>query len=280
MQAFGNRLDTTAITPVACMLLLLFGLPHGTLDLALLRQREESGPGIAALLIVYGACASAMYALWLLAPVLALIVFVAIAVRHFAEDWRGMESRFVAYGTAVAMIAVPALRHRPEIASIFVSLTGSASAAYLADILLLIAPVAGMIALAGAGSLWQRGSRRSALALVGALVAEALLPPVIGFALFFCFVHSPAQLREAIGQLQRPTREAWLRIILPLTLAALALAAMIGAAPVHLSLTAGALRACFVTLSVLTMPHMIVPYLARRYRAAILRAGEREGVRV
>jgi hypothetical protein len=112
------------------------------------------------------------------------------------------------------------------------------------------------------------------------LVAEALLPPVIGFALFFCFVHSPAQLREAIGQLQRPTREAWLRIILPLTLAALALAAMIGAAPVHLSLTAGALRACFVTLSVLTMPHMIVPYLARRYRAAVLRAGQREGLRV
>ncbi len=274
-QVFGNPLDTSAITPIACGLLLTFGLPHGTLDLELLRRRDNRGPGISALLFAYGACAAAMYALWLLAPLLALIVFIAMAVLHFGEDWQDMGDGFVARGTAVAMIALPALRHRPELAAIFVSLTGTASAASLGDILLLVAPVAGIIALAGAGLLWQSGLRRNALALAGALLAEALLPPVIGFSLFFCFVHSPAQLREAIAQLQRPTRDAWLKIIFPLTIAAIALAVLIGAAEIRNSVNAGALRACFVTLSVLTIPHMVVPFLARRYRPVILRAGPR-----
>lgn len=259
---FSGAIDGQAVTPIACALLLIFGLPHGTLDLELLQRRD--GPGLARLLAAYLACVAAMFALWQLAAPLALLIFLAIAVEHFAEDWLAVGSRFVAYGTAVALIATPALRHRVELAAIFTTLTGSSAAATLGNLLLLVVPVAGVIAAVGVGLLWQSGARSRAIGLGAALLAEAVLPPVVGFTLFFCFVHSPQQLRESLARLQRPTREVWLRIILPLTLAALAIAAVIGAAAMRLSLDAGALRASFVTLSVLTLPHMVVPYLARR----------------
>lgn len=269
LQVLGNGLDSAVVTPVACALLLVFGLPHGTLDLELLRRRDAGGPGQGTLLVAYGICAAAMFAVWLLAPLLALALFLAAAIEHFAGDWRDMGSRFIAYGTAVALVATPALLHRAELSSIFAALTGTTSASYLADLLLIVMPVAGGIAVAGIGLLWQRGHRQRAIGLAAALLGEALLPPVVGFALFFCLVHSPYQLRESLRQLQRPTQDAWLRIILPLTFVAVTLAALIGASALRVSLDAAALRASFVTLSVLTLPHMLVPYAARRYRTVI-----------
>lgn len=274
-QSSGGILGGATVTPVACALLLVFGLPHGTLDLELLRRRDDDGPGLIVLLLAYLACGAAMYAVWQASPLLALAVFLAVAVEHFAEDWRDVGSRFVAYGTAAAMVATPALGHRAELAAIFVSLTGSAAAARFGDILLLIAPIAGVVAIANCAMLWQGGRRDRAVALAAALIAEAVLPPVVGFALFFGFVHSPYQLRGGLRQLQWPTRDAWVRIIVPLTGAALVLAAFIGAVDLSISLDAGALRASFVTLSVLTIPHMLVPYAVGRYRAATAKSRPR-----
>lgn len=266
VQASGTWLNSVPVTLSACALLLLFGLPHGTLDLELLRRRDADAPRLAMLLGAYSVCAVVMYALWQLAPVIALLVFFAIAVEHFAEDWRAMGSRFLGYGTAIALIATPALLHRANLTIIFRTLTSSTSISSLGDGMLVAMPVAGVIAIAGVVSLWQRGERSRAVGLAAALVTEGLLPPVIGFAIFFCFVHSPYQLREGVARLQRPTSDAWLRIIVPLTLTAFMLAGLIGAAGFRLSLDAGALRASFVTLSVLTLPHMLVPYGVRRYR--------------
>lgn len=268
LQTSGTLPNIVALTPVVCGLLLVFGLPHGTLDLELLRRSDADAPRLDALLVAYGACAVAMYTVWQLAPLVALLLFFVMAVEHFAEDWEAIGSRFVAYGTAVALIATPALRHRDDLAAIFATLTESSSAVHLGDLMLIVAPVTGVIALAGTAMLWQRGDRRRAVGLALALVAEALLPPVIGFALFFCFVHSPHQLREALRQLHRPARDAWWRVIVPLTLVAIALAAVIGVGAWRVSSDAAALRAGFITLSVLTLPHMVVPYLVRRFRAA------------
>ncbi len=272
VQATGSALVAAPVLPLVCALLLVFGLPHGTLDLELLRRHDARSPRLIILLAAYGVCGGAMYALWQAAPLVALLAFFAIAVEHFAEDWHAMGSRFFAYGTAVALIVTPALRHRADLSIIFATLTGSSSAAHLGDTMLVVMPVAGLIAVAGAALLWQAGDRVRAVGLAAALVAEALLPPVIGFTIFFCCVHSPYQMRDSIARLQRPTRDALIAIILPLTLVAIALAGLIGAAALRVSLDAGALRASFVTLSVLTLPHMLVPYGVRRYRALALRA--------
>ncbi len=266
LQALGVSLTGVA-TPLACGALLLFGLPHGTLDLELLRRDDGEGAGLGLLLAAYATCAVTMYLLWQAVPPVALILFVAIAIEHFAEDWAAMASRFAAYGTAVALVALPALMHRAELADIFVTLTGARSAALLGDLLLLTGPVAGVIALAGVGMLWQRGDRPLAIGLGAAIAAEIVLPPVIGFAIFFCFVHSPAQLRAGLANVPMPSRQTWRRVIVPLTLTAIVIASAIGAASFTGSFTSASLHAAFVTLSVLTLPHMLVPHFARHYRA-------------
>ncbi len=270
LQAAGLAMTGVA-TPVACALLLVFGLPHGTLDLELLRCRDDEGAALGLLLTAYGACAAAMYLLWQVAPLVALAVFIVIAFEHFAGDWTAMGSRFCANGTAFALIALPALLHRNEIADIFAILAGT-SAATLADLLLLAAPIAGLIALSGVGLLWQRQRRSLAIGLAAAMVAELVLPPVMGFTIFFCFVHSPAQLRASLATITMPSQQAWWRVIMPLTLAALLIATAIGAAAIRAATFDGSnisvwLHAAFVTLSVLTLPHMAVPQLARVYRA-------------
>lgn len=261
----GLPMDTADATVIACLALLVFGLPHGTLDLALLRpgpDRQNARP-LRVLLLMYGGCAGVMYLLWVAAPGLALLVFLAVAAVHFAEDWRDTGSAFLAQGIGIAVLATPALAHRDALSSVFTALAGAAVSVRLADALLLVAPVALAVALVGMAALWQAGERARAAGLGCALAAELLLPPVIGFAIFFCLVHSPYALRHGLAELRRPRSRVWRSVIAPLTLAALGIATAIGLRVSPPTLEAGMLTASFVTLSVLTIPHMLVPRLAR-----------------
>ncbi|MEI7865122.1 MAG: beta-carotene 15,15'-dioxygenase, Brp/Blh family, partial [Chthoniobacterales bacterium] len=86
--------------PLAARLTLLaagvgiFGLPHGALDLNLIRgAKQGSRAALAAAIVLYLAAAATVLAVWLTAPVFALVTFLAIAVIHFGlgdtEDLQG-----------------------------------------------------------------------------------------------------------------------------------------------------------------------------------------------
>jgi hypothetical protein len=145
----GVPLDGAAATSVACLMLLVFGLPHGTLDLELIKTQSR-GPrtGLAALLIVYLGCAALMLALWLVAPVIALGAFILIATEHFSEDWEGTGSRFLELGLALALLAGPTLFHRAALDEIFTALTGQSEATMIADLMFLVTPLALVVAAA------------------------------------------------------------------------------------------------------------------------------------
>jgi hypothetical protein len=101
LYAAGVIVDTPALTAAASVALLVFGLPHGTFDLALLRK--ASGAGIVTrwtlgAIALYLACAAAMYLAWRFDPLLALAAFLVMALLHFAEDWDMGGARFLSYG--------------------------------------------------------------------------------------------------------------------------------------------------------------------------------------
>ena len=83
-QLVGVQLSGGMATALACLALLIFGLPHGTLDLEIIRKRLM-GPwtGMVTLALMYLGLAAGMYGLWRVEPVLALAAFIAIAVVHF-----------------------------------------------------------------------------------------------------------------------------------------------------------------------------------------------------
>jgi Brp/Blh family beta-carotene 15,15'-monooxygenase len=265
--AAGLPLSGSTALLGACAAILVFGLPHGALDIELIRRRGTSNHGLASILAVYLGIAAMTAVAWLIAPVAALFGFIVIAVVHFAEDWDAVRSRFLATGLAVALIAAPAMLHRSEVAAIFVALTRAPAAARVADGLQLVAPVA--LAVAAAGILAMVAAHRfiAAAAAAASLIALLALPPVTGFAVFFCLFHSPRHFVGALLATQRWRIARWIPVVVPVTGAALAIVTGIyllhGGLAVPQRLTA----ATFMALSILTVPHMLAPALLQRLDA-------------
>jgi Brp/Blh family beta-carotene 15,15'-monooxygenase len=247
-------------------LLLVFGLPHGSFDLALLRRGGPPGRSSHsrfALVLLYIGCAVLMYLVWRFGPVLALASFLILATAHFAEDWHDTGSGFMATGIAAAIVTAPVLLHREAVANLFVLLTGDSSAVALADVMLLLAPTAGAVALVGLVVTWQAGRQTLAVSAGCALAATLTLPPIPGFALFFCFVHSPLQFRHHADSLGLHGFKQWGPVVVPLSLGGLGVAAAVLVINGNSALATGVFASSFMTLSVLTVPHMLVPIFVR-----------------
>jgi Brp/Blh family beta-carotene 15,15'-monooxygenase len=266
----GASLSGTVPTVSACVAILLFGLPHGAFDLEIIRRERGTGrAGIAALLMMYIALAAAMAAMWRSAPVAALAIFLVVAVVHFAEDWPEMGSTFLAQGMAIALLTAPALLHLGQLEQLFVALSGHRDGAVVANIILLVAPVGIVVGSVALLTLWRTGARDQAVAGALALAAMLVLPPVVGFALFFCLYHSPRHLGAAMSRVAGSPGAR--RIALLATLAALGITAALFVEEVRADVPARLVAASFMTLSLLTVPHMIVPAVVARLAA--LRAG-------
>ena len=274
----GTDLASPAATVTACLAILLFGLPHGAFDLEILKTRgraesvrsgsRRSGSRRAAgVLVLYVALAAAMYLLWQAAPVAALAIFLIVAAVHFSEDWDDAGSAFFAQGLSAALLTAPAFLHIAHMRSLFVALTGQAHAAVLADIMLLLAPVSLAVSTVALLSHWRSGRADRAATGAAVLAGMLLLPPAIGFAAFFCLYHSPRHFRAALAGLSADQfRRRW-RFVAPLTLAALGIAAALFAGEARGELSAQVAAASFMTLSILTIPHMAVPAILARWSA-------------
>lgn len=89
-----------------------------------------------------------------------------------------------------------------------------------------------------------------------------LLPPVPGFALFFCLIHSPMQFRQHAGFLGLRGLQQWGGIVVPLSLAGLGIATAVSIENGDASIPANLFATSFMTPSILTVPHMLIPRIA------------------
>ncbi len=257
----ADLLTNPTMITATCAALLIGGLPHGALDLAVLRRDAEHRTAL--VITLYLGLAAGMFATWQLAPALALALFLAMAMTHFAEDWSDAEHPFFAVGIAVALLSAPALFHHEAMGGLFVLITGEPAAIGLADTLLLVAPAAAACALLAIVLLWNGGHRVTAVNAACALAAMILLPPITGFAIYFCLIHSPTHFRAGLRRLAPTTSVSQPTIIATLGGLTIALATLqfLPTADPSSSLFV----ASFMTLSILTLPHMAVPLIVRRF---------------
>ena len=231
----GLPLGQPAAVVAATIVFIGGGLPHGAYDIALLRRAvalDRSGAGLAggglagggltgdglvrvglvrvgSVVGGYVATALLMVSLWLTVPLVALVLFLAVAAVHFGEDWAMLEEPLLRVAAGAAVIGAATIGHPSAVSAVFVAMSDP-RAAVVARIVTAIAPVALLVTLVGIALAWRQGSRHWAGAMAVCLGLLIVLPPVAGFALFFVFLHSPRHLAQTRVLLRDMTRARWI----------------------------------------------------------------------
>ena len=254
---------------------MIFGLPHGALDLALVQGASRgSRTALVGAAVLYLMASGLVLMVWISAPMAALLGFLAIAVIHFGlgdtEDLHGPQRavEIIARGGFVGV--APLVFHPQTTRDLFALLVGPASTASLDTTLAVMAtPVTWLwlaclvVALAWRTIQRAPGWMSAVLELILTAAIFAVCHPLAAFLLYFCFVHSVrhiADLGAARFPDSAPRARRWLLLeSLPFTAATVALA-MVAWFVFADSVTfdEAMIRLVFWGLSALTVPHMIL----------------------
>lgn len=262
----------------------LIGVPHGSSDFVVAHRVMRPRFGRAWLpvfLVAYLTLVAAVMVGWAVAPLATLLLFVGLSGLHFGRgDLRPGERRD---GLAVAVRATTPLLpvllvHAAGVAPLVAALAGAeavAVAGLLEGLRWLLVPWGLAVICYGLGLRpFARGARVRAggpgdAAEVGAIaVAAVVLPPLLGFALYFCLVHA---VRHMIGiaddHQPRDARRAALlaaAIVGPSALVCLAALGLAWAGIAGTFGTADVLAWSLRLIAALTVPHMALEAWAER----------------
>ncbi|MGB1710184.1 MAG: Brp/Blh family beta-carotene 15,15'-dioxygenase, partial [Candidatus Puniceispirillaceae bacterium] len=197
-------LDLAALAAIV-----LIGLPHGALDgaIAIHLGFTRKLLHFMRFLALYIAMAGLVVGAWLLAPTTCLLGFLIISMLHFgAGDARHgtgwlRSAEIMAHGGLV-IVGISQMHH-DEVDVIFGYLTGRDTVLLWQgiDVLTVIVGMAVVVCLAQA--LWHRRWRGTAVELGALAVLFALTPPLVGFAVYFCCVHSARHVYGIVKSLRR-----------------------------------------------------------------------------
>jgi beta-carotene 15,15'-dioxygenase len=253
------------LTLFATLAIVVSGIPHGTLDVEIAAKRFSlSGlPNKFAIILAYLGCALLMIILWDMIPEAALSVFLFISIVHFSADWHGSVDPFLAMMVGWAIIAFPALSHPASVAEIFKILTGNQNGKIIADLLACASVPAVLGSLVFSYWSVQKGDAKIAIDVACCLIAALLLPPLIAFAVFFCGLHSPRHMRDALKETDGISPLKKTMIVAAVTGLSFGMGVIIFTGNNMTTPDAAVIRAGIILLSTLTVPHFILEHLLR-----------------
>ena len=250
---------------LALMAVVFIGLPHGAMDGALaIHLGWMNRPLKAAMfLLAYVGIAAFVVGLWVLMPTVGFLAFLTISLFHFGrgdvvprDKKHELSEVFMRGGLVLAGIS---LFHRSDADAIFKVLTGSNTELvwyFLQAIGVLTLVLIPFVLFSKTGrERWNIGVEISIL-----IAVFAIAPPLLGFAIYFCCIHSVRHfkhmgemLKSTIQKIQI-TRTTVLFSIMTWTAGLVVLA--------HHSTSVGfepaLLQIVFIGLAALTVPHMIL----------------------
>ena len=254
------------INLLALLAVVVIGLPHGAFDGAIAAYLGyiERPHFLMRFLLLYILMTALIVLLWLAFPIASLIVFLLISTIHFGlGDARAEYGWFswvqvVAHGGTV--IAGISQLHKSEVDKIFSYLIGhDATMVWVAIDMVSIVLVAAFLIYAWQ-AFWDLRWRYGFIELILLLFVFAIFPPLIGFAFYFCCVHS---LRHLIV-LWRSLRTVFLHndfyfqaifyVIASWVMGGLAFWLCTD----QMSGETALLRVIFIGLAALTVPHMVL----------------------
>lgn len=258
------------LVPVA-----VFGLSHGGADPLILKRLTGNRPrAMPYALFAYSAAVLGFVGLIWFFPVLALLVFLMLSIWHFgftdAAYFSPFRNFLLIWLSGSLTVLGPMIGHPEQTSELFAWLVRRETETVFAAVNL-AGPMLGLLWLVAFGRLVWRdhnhlGSRVvTELALMGA--AMVLLPPLLAFTFYFCFVHSirhflsiaeyrlgETEFRQLVGFLVRKSAPATLAAI---AIALVAWGALVLWSPASSLLVEG-VRVMFWGLAALTVPHGFV----------------------
>ena len=250
---------------IALAFVALIGLPHGAFDGAIARHLGYSRTlgGLIKFITVYLGLAAAVVAFWVWQPGLALALFLLISAVHFgygdATAAGGMVQavQIAAHG-GVAVFGI-SLFHLQQVTPLYAALTNGdvLLAVMMTEFFpLFIMPVAVVYLIS---AIRDAGLRPRLVELALLCLLLSVVPPLVGFAMYFCVIHTGRHMRHIWDRVNSHTAPQ--RILLQAVW--FTLASWSGGAIMLLWLDSGnisqdLLQVIFIGLAALTVPHMIL----------------------
>lgn len=258
------------LTALSALAIALFGIPHGALDVEIIALRYGLVSRLQRLKIIAGylACTAAVAAAWIAAPELALCLFLFVSILHFSRDWYASVDPFLSLMVAWALVATPALTKPNEVAAIFNVLTGNENGRIIADLLACASVPALLGCLTFAFWSFRNGAAKTAVEVLTCLLATLFLPPLLAFAVFFCGLHSPRHMADALQETGSIPRAKKAAIIVAVSLLSVAGGALLLFGQDHIAAESGIIRSAIILISILTVPHFALESLAQPERPA------------
>lgn len=257
----------------------LFGVPHGGLDhvvaarVLAMRGAQNTLTRQAVFFVGYSLLALVVLLAWWWTPVVMLLLFLVASALHFALRDGALESNAVdasglrlvhQFALGAAPIVVPWLMYPGEVGLVFGWLSDTSpeiwQPPWTAAVSYAVVAALTAIALLTAPA----GNTRRRWEVAGTVAIFVLLPPLIAFAWYFCFLHSLRHLLTLAHRLVPDGQRAALQWVavrsLPLTIMTVVLAVigylyLGGAADANgMSLA----KVIFWGLAALTFPHMLL----------------------
>jgi len=258
-----SSMDTLNL--IALMCVVFIGLPHGAMDGALAAHFGwmESKKKAATFLIGYVAMAALVVGFWFVAPAISFIIFLGISMYHFGKGDVNTDGEEPSVTESLArggvVIGGISQFHRVDADEIFQVLIGSNTEL----VWLFLNSVVPMTLIFAILSMVNKntGERGSLLAeIAGLALIFSILPPLVGFAIYFCLIHSirhfasmRAMLSDTITKLQI-TKTTILFSAISWAAGLIILAQQSS----NIGFEPALLQVIFIGLAALTVPHMIL----------------------
>ena len=266
MELIAALIDLGAWNLIGLAGIVLIGLPHGALDGAVAMHLGivQRFSDLARFMVVYIALAALVVVTWTVAPSISLILFLTISMLHFgAGDVKNGKGSLgfteaLAHG-GLAIVGISQF-HRSEVNEIFAYLTNQDTAAvWLAvDILTVGVIVAIITCVFQASKNPKWATTVLELLLIG--IVYAIAPPLLGFAIYFCCVHSARHFRTIYATIKDTVasgnikNQAILFTVVSWIAAGIAFWMFADFADPGPTI----LRITFIGLAALTVPHMLL----------------------
>ena len=265
MTALESFIAADALNLVALFGVVFIGLPHGAMDGALAMHFGWTNRPTATVLFLlwYLGLAGVVVVLWAFAPVLTFMAFLAISIVHFG---RGDSSSTVAGQTFIESLARGGVviggisqLHRENVNTIFQTLVGQETSLiwlFLNGVVVLAAACV-VVALL----FKDTASRRLFVMELGTLWLMFLVaPPLLGFALYFCFVHAVRHASSMTALMQSTVSRfsiAKTTVVFSLLTWGVGLVVLVQQTAT-MDMEPALLRVVFIGLAALTVPHMVM----------------------